>query len=140
MLAHWTYRPWLPCGYLGRCGGGGLVTGLGLGGVPQEDAALREFRLPHPVGQEAEVPQPVEATRWDVEHQPPQEFDGVQGQRAQTMAALVILVAKGYPAVLEGYKAVVGDGHAMGVAGQVGEDVLGGLEGLFGVDAPLLVT
>ena len=140
MLAHRTYRPWLPRGYLGRLGGGGLGTGLGAGGVPQEGAALREFRLPHSVGQEAAVPQPVEATRRDVEPQPPQACDGVQGQRAQAMAALVILVAKGHPAVLQGHKAVVGDGHALGRAGQGGEDVLGGLEGLFGVDDPLLVA
>ena len=50
--------------------------------VPQEGAALRELLLAHPVGQEAGMPQPVEATRWDVEHQTPQEFDGVQCQSA----------------------------------------------------------
>src|SRR4029450_7577206 len=103
MLAHRTYRPWLPRGYLGRLGGGGFVIGLGSGGVSQEGTALREFLLPSPVGQEAEVPQPVEATRRDVEHQTPQEFDGVQGQRAQAMATLVILVAEGHPAALWGH-------------------------------------
>ena len=33
----------------------------GTRGVPQEGAALRQLLLPHPVGQEAEVPQPLEA-------------------------------------------------------------------------------
>jgi hypothetical protein len=39
--------------------------------VPEQRAALGEFRLAHPVGQEAEVAQPVEAVRRHVEHQPP---------------------------------------------------------------------
>src|SRR5262249_28267534 len=51
-----------------------------------------------------------------------------------------ILVAKGHPAVLEGHESVVRDGDTMRIAGQVGEDVLGSLEGLFGVDHPLLVA
>jgi hypothetical protein len=108
--------------------------------VPQQRAALREFLLPYAVGQEAVVPQPVEATWRDVEHQPPQAFDGVQGQRAQAMAALVILGAEGHLAVLHGHETMVGNGHTVGRAGQVLEDVLRGLDGLFGVDHPLLVV
>ena len=54
------------------------------------------------------------------------------------MAALVILVAEGHLAVLQGHEPVVRDGDAMRRASQVGEDVLGILEGLFGVDHPLL--
>ena len=106
--------------------------------MPQQRAALREFLLAHPVGQEAEVPHPVEPVRRDVQHQPPQEFHGIERQGAQAMAALVVLVAEGHLAVLQGHEPVVGDGHAMGIAGQVLEDVLGVLEGLFGVDHPLL--
>ena len=108
--------------------------------MPQQRAALREFLLPHAVGQEAEVPQPVEAVRRDVEHQPPQELDGIERQGAQAVAALVVLVAEGHLAVLQGHEPVVGDGHAMGIAGEVLEDMLGVLEGLFGVDDPLLVA
>ncbi len=108
--------------------------------MPQQRAALREFLLPHTVGQEAEVPQPVEAVRRDVEHQTPQEFHGLERQGAQAVAVLVVLVAEGHLAVLQGDEPVVGDGDAMGIAGQVLEDVLGVLEGLFGVDDPLLVA
>ena len=110
----------------------------GTRGVPQEGAALRQLLLPHPVGQEAEVPQPVEAAQWDMEHQPPQEFDGLKRQGAQAVATSIILVAKGHLATLQGHEPVVGDGDAMRIAGQVGEDVLGILEGLFGVHDPLL--
>jgi hypothetical protein len=108
--------------------------------VPQQRAALREFRLPHAVGQEAEVPQPVEPVRRDVEHQPPQEFDGVQGQRAQAMATLVILGAEGHLAVLQGHETMVGNGHTVGIAGQVLQDMPRVWEGFFGVDHPLLIV
>jgi hypothetical protein len=110
----------------------------GTRGVPQEGTALREFRLAHPVGQEAEVAQPLEAVRWDVEHQPPQKFHGIERQGAQTVAPLIILVAERHLAVLQGHEPVIGDGDAMRVAGQVSEDVLGILEGLFRVHDPLL--
>ena len=59
---------------------------------------------------------------------------------AQTVATLIILVAESHLAVLQGHKPVVGDGDAMRIAGQVGEDVLGILEGRFGVHDPLLGT
>ena len=108
--------------------------------MPQQRAALRELRLPHPVGQEAEVPHPVEPVRRDVQHQTPQEFHGVERQGAQAVAALIIFVAEGHLAVLQGDEPVVGDGDAVGIAGQVLEDMLGVLDGLFGVDHPLLVA
>jgi hypothetical protein len=108
--------------------------------VPQEHAALGKLLLPYPVGQEAEVPQPVEAARWDMEHEPPQEFDGLKRQSTQAVAALVILVTEGHLAVLQGDEPVIGDGHAMRITGQILQDMLGGLEGLFRIDHPLLVT
>jgi hypothetical protein len=110
---------------------------MGLRGVPQEGAALRKLLLPHPVGQEAEVTQPVEAARRDVEHQTPQEFHGRERQGTQAAAALVGLVAEGHLAALQGDEPMVRDGAAMRLARQGGEDGLGLLEGLFGVDHPL---
>ena len=108
--------------------------------MPQQRAALGEFCLPDPVGQEAEVPQPVEPVGRDVEHQPPQELDGIQGQGAQAVAMGIVFVAEGDLAVFQGDEPVVGDGDAMSVPGEVLEDVLGVCQGLFGVDDPLLVT
>ena len=55
---------------------------MGSCNVPQEGAALRELLLPHPVGQEAEVAQPVEAAGWDVQHQAPQECHSLERQGA----------------------------------------------------------
>ena len=41
-------------------------------------------------------------------------------------------------AVLEGDQAMIGDGNAMGVTGQVVQDVFGSAEGWLGVDDPIL--
>ena len=111
---------------------------MGLRGVPQEGAALRQLRLAYPVGQEAEVAQPVEAVRRDMQQQTPQEFDGIEREGTQAVATRVVLVAEGHLAVLQGHEPVVRDGDAMRIASQVGEDVMGIREGLFGVDHPLL--
>jgi len=135
VLTDWTQGAWLTRGHLTVHR---HFLDQGTRGVPQEGAALRQLLLPHPVGQEAEVPQPLEAARRDMQHQPPQEFYGLERQGAQAVATSIILVTKGHLATLQGHEPVVGDGDAMRIAGQVGEDVLGILEGLFGVHDPLL--
>ena len=40
--------------------------------------------------------------------------------------------------MLEGHEAVVGDGHAMGVTGEIAEHMMGTAEGWLGVDDPFL--
>jgi hypothetical protein len=87
--------------------------------VPQQRATLGEFLLAHAIRQEAEMPYPLEAARGDVQHQAPQEFHGLERQGTQTVAALVILVAEGHLAVLQGHEPVVGESDAVGIAGQV---------------------
>src|SRR5262245_61619768 len=113
---------------------------MGLRGVPQTGAAWRQLLLPHPVGQQTEVPYPVEAAWWDVQPQTPQEFHGLTREGTQAVAALVVLRAEGHLAPLQGHEPMVRDSDAMGIARQVGEDVLGLLDGLLGVDHPLLAA
>ena len=78
--------------------------------------------------------------RRHVEHQPPQELDGIERQGAQAVAVRIVFVAEGHLAVLQGHEPVVGDGHAMGIAGEVFQHVLGGLEWLGGVHYPVLLA
>jgi hypothetical protein len=54
--------------------------------------------------------------------------------------AAVVLEAEGDGGVIDVKQTVVRDGDAMGVAGEVPEDVLGSLEGWLGVDDPLGAT
>ena len=50
----------------------------------------------------------------------------------------IILPAKGNPLAIEGHKAVVRDGDAMGVTGEIAEDMMGTTEGWLGIDDPVL--
>ena len=52
----------------------------------------------------------------------------------------VVSPAEGDLIVLEGHETMVGDGDAMGVAGEVVEDMLGAAEGRLGVDDPVLLA
>jgi|SRR5579859_3054494 len=51
----------------------------------------------------------------------------------------VVLPAENYGGITDGEQAVVGDGNAMSVAGQIVKDVFGSTEGWFGIDDPLLL-
>jgi hypothetical protein len=75
-----------------------------------------------------------------MQHQTPQEFYGIECQGAQAVAMRVVLVAEGHLAVLQGHETMVSNGHTVGIAGQILQDVPGALEGLFGVDHPLFVA
>ena len=140
MLTDWTRGSWHTRWPLGHRAVHGLYPSQGLRGVSQQRTALCEFFLAHPIRQKAEVPYPVEAVRRDVQHQTLQKLHRVQCLGAEAVATLIILVAKGHVAVLQGHEPVVRDGDAMGIAGQVLEDVLRVLDGLFGIDDPLRVV
>ncbi len=135
VLTDWTPGAWLTHGHFGCRQVRALFLDTGLGGMPQQRAAVGEFRLPHAVGQEAEVPHSVEPMWRHVEHQPPQELDGLQCQGAQAVAVRIVLIAEGHLAVLQGHEPVVRDGDAMRITGQVLQDVLRVLDGAPGVSA-----
>jgi hypothetical protein len=50
----------------------------------------------------------------------------------------IILPAETNLVLLEGHEAVVGDGHTMGVAGEIAQDMMGTAERWLGVDDPVL--
>jgi hypothetical protein len=52
----------------------------------------------------------------------------------------IVSPAEGDAIILEGHETVVGDGDAMGVAGQIVENVFGAAEGRLGVDDPVLLA
>jgi len=52
----------------------------------------------------------------------------------------VILPAKGDAFLVEGQQAMIGDGHAMGVAAEIAQDLHGTTEGLLGVDDPVVAV
>ena len=52
----------------------------------------------------------------------------------------IVSPAEGDAIVLEGHETMVGNGDAMGVAGQVVENLFGTAEGWLGVDDPVLLA
>ena len=91
----------------------------------QQRSALGELGLAYPVGQEAEMSDPLEAVRQDMQQEAAQEFHGVEGHRAEPVSALIVFPPEGHLAILQGYEPLVGDGDAVGITGEVLQDVLG---------------
>ena len=50
----------------------------------------------------------------------------------------IILPAESNPIMLESHEAVVGDGYAVGVTGEIAEHMMGSAKRWFGVDDPVL--
>jgi hypothetical protein len=88
------------------------------------------------VGEEPVVADAHEALRQDVEQEASNKLLKRKREGSRS-AATVVLVAKGDGVVSDMEDPVVGDRDAVGVAGQVGQDVLGAVEGRLGVDHPL---
>ena len=93
---------------------------------------------PPPGGQKAEMADAYEATRQHMQQEPTQEFVGGDGHFALFVAVSIVFPSECDFAVGKGQEAVVGDGHAMGVAGQILEYVFWSAEGWLGIDDPIL--
>ena len=131
-------------------GSGGAATADGCGGCVggrtlallgrrrgEEAAAEGEPGGALAVGEQAEVADAVEARRQDVEQEPAHELAGVEGHDLLATLAAVVLPAEADLVVGHGDEPAVGDGDAMGVAPEIGEDLLGPAEGALGVDHPV---
>jgi hypothetical protein len=97
---------------------------------------LRELDLSYPVREKAKMPDALEPTRQNVEQEAAEEFHGVEGQSAEAVATLIVLVTKGHLAVFQSDEPVVRDGHAMRIPGQILQDVLGLAQRLLRIDDP----
>jgi hypothetical protein len=74
-------------------------TGL----LPHQGPTVRERALSDPIREKAEMPDALEPTRENVEQEAAQEFHGVEGQGAETVATLIVLVTKGDLAMFESH-------------------------------------
>ena len=79
-----------------------------------------------------------QAAGQDLQQEAAQELMSGDGHDLVLAAVSVIPPAEGDAIIFEGHEAMVGDGHAMGVARQVVENLLGAAKGRLGVDHPLL--
>src|SRR5215468_10833317 len=115
----------------------------------RSDLWCRGDELPNPgellgarvaaIGEQAEVPDAVEALGQHVHEEPPNELAWLQGHGFVPVRAFepVILVFERDTVRVGGDQAAVGDGDAMGVAGKVGQHLLWPGEGTLGIDEPV---
>ena len=81
-----------------------------------------------------------EASGQDVLEEATQKLHRIECQHAVTVATGIVLVAEAHRVRVCSRDPAVGDGDAMGVAGEVLEHLLGAAEGWLGIDHPLLAT
>jgi hypothetical protein len=67
----------------------------------------------------------------------PKEHEGVEGHGLSRVVVRVVPPGEGDVLAVEGEDAVIGDGDAMGVVGQILEDVFGASEGRLGIRVPV---
>lgn len=116
----------------------GLGAGGGVGLVERGPAGGEESRAAS-VGEEAVVADADEAFREDVEQEATRELRKRKREGSSSVAA-VVLEAEGDAVVVDVKKPVVRDRDAVRVAGEIGQDMLGPLEGSLRVDDPLGAT
>jgi hypothetical protein len=131
VLAGETQKPLVP-GF-GR-GPGGIVGRRNL----QKTAAQRHGTAANSVGQEAVMADSNESRGEHVQEKAAQEGVGVQRHESGRISMGAILPAEGDLTVLERDEPLVGNGNAMSVSAEVGQDLLGSREGRLGVDDPFL--
>ena len=90
------------------------------------------------MGEETEVADAHEAWGKDVEEKASQELLHRQGHEAWLVSVGGVSPAEGDLVTGQRDEAMVGDGHAMGVATQIVEDILGAAKGRLAVDHPLV--
>ena len=71
-----------------------------------------------------------------MEQEAAQELLRTERHHSLLVSVGIILPAESNLVMLESHEAMVGDGHAMGVAGEIAEHMLGTAEGGLGVDTP----
>ena len=92
----------------------------------EQVSSLSQIGFTLGVSEEPVVTDSVEARRQDMEQEAADELVGLERHRFPTIAVLgsVVLVSEGNAAFIERDESSVGDGDAMGIAGEIGQDGL----------------
>jgi hypothetical protein len=92
------------------------------------------------IGEEPKVTNAMKAVGQGVEQEAPDELVGLQTHGLYGAVGAIVLPGEPDVFVVAGLDAAVGDGDAMGVAAEIGENLRGSAEGLLGVDDPIEAT
>jgi hypothetical protein len=104
----------------------------------KQASAERELIGAMTVGKEAVVTNAMEAVRQYVEQEAPDELGDLDSHDFALVTAVfpIVLPTEADVGLVEIEQATVGDRNAMSVAREIGQDLLGTGEGLFGIDDP----
>jgi hypothetical protein len=104
----------------------------------EQGSAKREFVGAVAVGKETVVTNAMEATRQYVEKEAAYEFGDLDSHDFAFINTVfpIVLPAEADVGLVEVEQATIGDRDAMGVAREIGQDLLGTSEGLFPIDDP----
>jgi hypothetical protein len=91
-----------------------------------------------PIGQEPERADADKAAGQNVEQEAAQELLRTECHHSLLITVGIILPAESNLVMLESHESMVGDGHAMGIAGEIAEHMMGTAEGGLGIDDPVL--
>jgi hypothetical protein len=97
-----------------------------------------ERSTPPAVGEEAEVANANQPLGQNVDEEASQQLIRGNGHDLLLAAVGIVSPAEGDAIVFEGYESMVGDGDAVGIAGQLVENILGAAERWLGIDHPVL--
>ena len=117
------------------------VVGCSVGGWRVEECSTAVQHVGAvAVGEQAIVANAVEAVRQGVHQKAADELAGLERHRFALAVLAIVLPAKADVAVGQRDQPAVGDGDAMGVAGEIGEHLLGAGERTLGKDDPFALT
>jgi hypothetical protein len=101
-------------------------------------STLGEVLFLRAICEEAEVANPHEAIREDVEQETTDELIRLERHRTKPVFVFAIAVRESDPALMQGKDTIVGDGDAVSVAAEVIENCVRDRERPLGIDNPLL--
>jgi hypothetical protein len=90
------------------------------------------------IGEESERADADKAAGQHVEQEAAQELLRTEYHHSFLIAVGIILPTESNLILFESHEAMVGNGHAMGVAGEIAEHMMGTTEGWPGIDDPVL--
>ena len=106
----------------------------------EQGASQREQLFAEAVGQQAVTADAHEAPGQHVEEEAALEVHRIESHDALLIAVRIIAPAEADALAVEASDAVVGNRHAVGVASEITQDMLGSAEGRLGVGVPFLVA
>ena len=104
----------------------------------ERGAADEEIGFSIAVGEESEMSDAHEAAREDVEEEASNEFKGMESHGFSAVLVSVILPGERHRFIVHGKDAMIGDGDAVSVSAEIGDDLFGAAKGRFGVNDPIV--